>query len=347
MQNSTQNTPTVSVIMPVYNVALYVERCLQSVMRQTYPAIECIIVDDASPDDSINLCKSLIDKYTGPTRFIILHHSHNQGLSAARNTGTNIATSDYIYYVDSDDELTLDCLEKLVAPVIKDDTIEMVLGAYKVDIDMMSNLGRCLNLSRVLFFKNMPSELRNNDDIYRWYYSKIRPLCVWNKLLKLSFVKEKKLYNKEGILFEDILWTFYLIRFLNHAAFVHHVTYLYHRNKNSIRSAAQNEERTRHISIIFKEITDQIENGRRKDETARWAYLFGGCYINVPKSILFRHIYDVFRQELLTNHQYFAFYRLTLIHYLSKCKLGRVLFKLSMKLKHLIICIMDMIALYK
>ena len=114
--------------MPVYNVAPYVERCLLSVMQQTRPAEECFIIDDASTDSSVALCEQLIANYDGPTRFTILHHDHNRGLSAARNTGTDAATGTYIYYVDSDDEMTTDCLEKLAAPVEQDDSIEMVMG---------------------------------------------------------------------------------------------------------------------------------------------------------------------------------------------------------------------------
>ena len=95
--------------MPVYNVSLYVERCVQSVMNQTYPATECIIVDDASTDDSLARCKRLTDKYKGRTEFTFVLHDTNRGLSAARNTGTYLAKSDYIYYVDSDDEMTPDC----------------------------------------------------------------------------------------------------------------------------------------------------------------------------------------------------------------------------------------------
>ena len=90
-QERSHSAITISVVMPVYNVAPYVERCLLSVMQQTRPAEECLIIDDASTDNSIALCERLIANYDGPTRFTILHHDHNRGLSAARNTGTDAA----------------------------------------------------------------------------------------------------------------------------------------------------------------------------------------------------------------------------------------------------------------
>lgn len=104
---------SISIVVPVYNVSLYVERCVRSVMAQTYPVLECILVDDASPDDSIAKCEKLIAAYDGAISFVVLHHERNRGLSAARNTGTDAAQGDYIYYLDSDDEITPDCIEKV------------------------------------------------------------------------------------------------------------------------------------------------------------------------------------------------------------------------------------------
>ena len=100
-------------------------------MRQTYTgAIECLIVDDCGTDESIPIAERMIAEYDGPIRFEILHHKLNRGLSAARNTGTDAATGEYIYYLDSDDAIMPDCIEKLMRPVMRDPSIEMVLGDY-------------------------------------------------------------------------------------------------------------------------------------------------------------------------------------------------------------------------
>lgn len=329
--------PTITVVMPVYNVAPYVERCLLSVMGQTWPATECIIVDDGSTDDSIDKCQRLIDGYQGPTRFVILHHSHNRGLSAARNTGTDAATSDYIYYLDSDDEITSDCMEKLVAPVTKDDSIEMVLGAYRVDMKPITVMGRRRCIQYVNFLKDMPvTDLRTNEEVCRWYYKKVRPVCVWNKLLKRTFIKENGLYNKEGRLFEDTPWTFQLMRCLNHVAFVHQVTYLYHRNDYSIRAVTNTEKRIMHFGYSFREMTEQMVSAERIDETRRWAFLFGNCYIDAYGNRDYQQFYQIYRRELSRGRQYVALGRLTLIHYLGRNKMGRVLFKSTMRVWHLI-----------
>ena len=96
--------PKVSIVIPVYNVEPYIEECLQSVMRQSYRGeIECILIDDCGTDNSMGIAVQLIEEYNGPIDIKVMHHEHNQGLSAARNTGIDAACGDYIYFLDSDD----------------------------------------------------------------------------------------------------------------------------------------------------------------------------------------------------------------------------------------------------
>lgn len=106
--------PKISIIIPIYNVEEYIIECLQSVMRQTYKGeIECILVDDCGKDNSISIAEQLIADYTGPIAFRILHHEHNRGLSAARNTGMDVISGEYILFIDSDDFILPSTLEKL------------------------------------------------------------------------------------------------------------------------------------------------------------------------------------------------------------------------------------------
>ena len=129
----------VSIIIPVYNVSPYIERCIKSVMNQTYQDIECILVNDASPDDSIDIAKLLIENYDGPIQFQILSHGHNRGLSAARNTGIDASTGDYLYFLDSDDEITPDCIKLLMDEVKKYPNVEMVQGEVKDIVKIWKN----------------------------------------------------------------------------------------------------------------------------------------------------------------------------------------------------------------
>ena len=106
----------VSIIIPIYNVEKYVAECLNSVISQTYDhsKIGCIIVNDCTTDDSIDIVYKIIKKYDGGMSFIICRHEHNEGLSSARNTGIEVAKGNYIFFIDSDDYIYPNSLELLL-----------------------------------------------------------------------------------------------------------------------------------------------------------------------------------------------------------------------------------------
>ena len=109
-----EQSVNVSVIIPVYNVAAFIERCADSLFQQTLTEVEYIFVDDASPDNSVKLVEQCLERYPerrGQVR--ILRHEHNQGLPATRNTGLKVAKGEYVYHCDSDDYLEPDALETL------------------------------------------------------------------------------------------------------------------------------------------------------------------------------------------------------------------------------------------
>lgn len=93
-----------SIIIPIYNVEPYVEDCIQSVMQQTFAGpLECLLVDDCGTDGSMVVVEKLMADYDGPIQFKMLHHDHNRGLSAARNTGIREASGEFLMFLDSDD----------------------------------------------------------------------------------------------------------------------------------------------------------------------------------------------------------------------------------------------------
>lgn len=248
--------PSISIIIPVYQVSDYVERCLSSVMKQTYKDIECVIVDDATKDDSIIKCEKMIEDYQGSIRFIILHHEQNRGLSAARNTGTNAATGNYLYYLDSDDEISPDCIEKLASYVIEDNNLEMVQGRYQKEHNGKKELGKSDDI-----------RIMSNEEA-RIQYLNWRKLnyAATNKLLMKSFIIDNQLYNREGIICEDLLWTFYLIKRLSNAQLCNDITYYYHIRPGSILSGSSNEKKGKAYSEIFNEILHNLTQGKEKEE---------------------------------------------------------------------------------
>ena len=105
----------VSILVPIYKVEKYIERCAISLFEQTYDNIEYIFVDDCSPDNSVSILKEVMERYPQrKNRVRILQHEKNRGLSAARNTAINAASGLFISHVDSDDYLDPDAIKLLV-----------------------------------------------------------------------------------------------------------------------------------------------------------------------------------------------------------------------------------------
>lgn len=123
--------PRISVIVPVYNVEAYLRECLDSIVKQSLRDIEIICVNDASPDNSQEILNEYAKK---DDRFIVINHKINKGLAGARNSGLNVASGDFIYFIDSDDLLANDdSLEIFYIRSIDDDSDEVVGGIVKWD----------------------------------------------------------------------------------------------------------------------------------------------------------------------------------------------------------------------
>ena len=104
---------TVSIVVPIYNCAAYLPMCIESIIRQTYPNLDIILIDDGSSDNSLEICKEFAKK---DSRIRVLHQE-NAGVSAARNAGIEMAEGEYITFVDSDDELLEKCISLLVGDI--------------------------------------------------------------------------------------------------------------------------------------------------------------------------------------------------------------------------------------
>lgn len=120
---------TVSIIIPIYNVEDYLRRCLESVVRQSYSAIEVLLIDDGSTDRSGMICEQWAKQ---DVRFRVVH-TENGGISQARNTGLSIATGKYVSFIDSDDFVAEDMLEKLYVALTENNADISICNFYRVD----------------------------------------------------------------------------------------------------------------------------------------------------------------------------------------------------------------------
>ena len=243
--------PNVSIIVPVYNVSAYVERCWESLVKQTYKDLEILFIDDCGTDDSVEKLQKLIDTHPG-IYCKILHHDHNRGLSAARNTGLMAATGDYVYFLDSDDDITEDCIERLVAPVMNDD-VDIVVGNYRV---VGGEAHSPLLLDSGLL--DSSKEVLASYAVGKWY------VMAWNKLCRRDFLIDNNLFFREGLIHEDVLWTFQVACKAQSLYVCNDVTYNYNVRGASIMTSMSIERDLRVYLDVFDAIVDFVRSEQRE-----------------------------------------------------------------------------------
>ena len=172
----------VSVIIPVFKVASFVERCTRSLLEQTLQDVEFIFVDDASPDESMDIVKRVTSEYDRDVKILV--HQKNKGLPAARNTGIATAGGEYIYHCDSDDWVEADILEK------------MYNAAIAVDADIAYS-DFFLSFESGERYMSNPVFSTGEDLLTKGFLSGTTKYNVWNKLVKRS------LYEDAGVLFPE------------------------------------------------------------------------------------------------------------------------------------------------
>lgn len=228
--------PFVSVIIPVYNVEAYIEECLRSVMQQTCTEFECILVNDCTPDRSMEIARRTIADYSGPIEFRAIDRQKNGGLSAARNSGIREAHGEYVYFLDSDDVITPDCMDSLINRAREYPKAEIVCG------DFQTFPQKDVHVFLSLQGKDFPPF---SDDInwIRSVFLSTFPVISCNKLINRDFICLNKLYFKEGVLHEDNHWQAQAYHHIHAIAVVEKVTYLYRMREGSITNNNNTDKR--------------------------------------------------------------------------------------------------------
>ena len=227
----------ISLIIPIYNVEKYIVSCLKSVIAQTFiKGVECILVDDCGNDLSLDVVYSFFNRNGCDMRevdiylchgieFRILHHDQNKGLSAARNTGISAARGNYVYFLDSDDELTSNCLEEMWKVVEKFGNLDLVQGSYT---EVPSYINKAL--------KRPFDEYTDNQKLAKACLLSydINPVTARNRLVRRQLLIDNKIYFKEGIIHEDNHWTYFLAKYVSKMAICKIPTYMHRYNPDSI-----------------------------------------------------------------------------------------------------------------
>ena len=225
----------VSIIIPIYNVAPYITRCLQSVVNQTYTDIECILVDDCGSDNSMEIAQNFIKDYHGHIKFNCYYHDKNKGQSAARNTALKYATGEYVFFLDSDDAIPFDSIESLMALAEKHPDADFIQG------NLLDEAG---NASKYGWSSNLPDYCNKHEELEHYILSVV-VFSAWNKIIKTSFLTDNHLHFPEGIIHEDLYWTFFLCKHTRAVGFVNKGTYIYYVNENSTITNVSDQARIR------------------------------------------------------------------------------------------------------
>ena len=239
--------PKASVIVPVYNVEAYLEKCVQSILRQTEQDFELLLVDDGSTDSSGQLCEELAKK---DSRIRVIHQE-NQGLGGARNTGIREAKGDWLLLVDSDDWIEPEILEKSLEAGLREEADMVVFPFRSVDEE-----GREL----AVFRENIPVgrafALKERKDIL------LTAPVAWNKLYRTAFFRETGLAYPSRVWYEDIRTTPKLMALARRMVFLGDIGYNYLQRQGSIMNSgkvARNVEIIEAFDGLFAEYRQELE----------------------------------------------------------------------------------------
>lgn len=244
----------VSIIIPTYNVEQYIIECLQSVATQTFQdEVECLIVDDCGIDNSIPLAEKFIKEYVGSISFKIVHHKKNCGVSTARNSGMDVATGEYVYFLDPDDYIEPFTIEKLIEITLQHPKVEVIQAGVKtskgnvpfdaVHFSQFNILEDKVSLQRMLV---MPSNM---------------PITCWNKLIKRNFLVVHGIRFYEGVIHEDVDFIYQMANYINCLAICHSNTYIYREQREgSILNTTNSERSLPSRLLIYNSILDNNNN---------------------------------------------------------------------------------------
>ena len=229
----------ISVIVPVYKVEKYLRKCVDSILCQTYPQFELILVDDGSPDG----CGTICDEYAAQDSRVRVIPQPNGGLSSARNVGIDAAKGDYLYFVDSDDWLEPEALMVLIEAVHKYDVPISCIGNYDVNIETgEKTLGICPKKEEVISGEEMVGRIFTWDGC---------DSAVCDKLFRRELFRERRF--PVGKICEDIPVTYRILLEAGRIAMVDKPLYNYLRRPGSL-SNGELSETSFHFSAHTQEI---------------------------------------------------------------------------------------------
>lgn len=259
----------ISIIVPVYKVEKELDRCVQSLLNQTYKNIEIILVDDGSRDR----CSIMCDCYAEKDIRVKTIHKENGGLSDARNAGLKIATGEYILFVDSDDYIEIDSCSKFHEALTSED-IDIVVGNAIMhksnnNIEMMTH--QATYSDKIYTSKEFIIKAVN---AHEWYAP------AWLNLYRREFLIENNLYYEKGIYFEDMQMLPRVFLKAKKIVSIDYVFYHYIIRENSIMTSKKNEKKQNDSMRIMKQWKTKFDMVEDKEFRKALYGMLARCYLH-------------------------------------------------------------------
>ena len=253
------NNPLISVIIPIYNVEKYLDRCIASVVNQTYENLEIILVDDGSPD----LCPQICDDWATKDFRVRVIHKANGGLSSARNTGLQNSVGEYIYFLDSDDWIELDMIQSLYEACAQNDVLLSVCGRYAFfEENNHIQIDKCPTRDEVVASTEFVAQMLTGNHCDSSACDKMFHRSLWNSFR-----------FPEGRIYEDVAVMYKVVLSTSRIATIRRPLYYYRRHPNSIVTSSFTKKLFDYPINTRKLLEDISHNYSDLYEYACWTHI--------------------------------------------------------------------------
>jgi len=253
--------PLVSIIIPCYNAEEYIEACINSVILQDYENWECIIINDGSKDNTLNIIKI----FEAENHKITVFLQENLGLSATRNKGMDNAKGEFIFFLDQDDILVTDAISTMVYSYEDNDII--------VGITVTTNIieGKINKVSQLLHPKEGSITFKNDyfEVLKITMESGLKPVAQ-NRLYNREFIEKNNLCFKNGILHEDELWFFETMLVAKNVKFINKETYYYRIDNAASITKNLSDNNLKSYILVMEEILKKYGRDEKYGVIATW-----------------------------------------------------------------------------
>ena len=246
--------PILSIIIPVYKVEKFLERCLDSVLDQDTEGSEIILVDDGSPDN----CGKICDRYSGEYVNVTSLHKQNGGLSDARNFGLNHCQGEYVWFIDSDDYVSKGCIKEIIS-ILKEIKCDVFVCQSKI----VNDKGNCQDEKNYSINAGLYTSQEYMKILKK--HPKSVLFCAQYHICRYSFLTKNNIFFFKGIIHEDELWTPQLLINADKIYYSGMNIYYHYMRAGSIMNSGNYEKSGSSDIIVTQELLRIFDESQRKD----------------------------------------------------------------------------------